>query len=191
MRQLMASLIQEETKECRLLFLDCDGVINSSVFFDNLKNAGKSERNMNFDPEAIKLINYINENVENMKVVVSSSWRHHITTSTAWNIIFDQLGATFYVTDVTPTLGGFRGADIVCYLIEQESAKRKYPRIDYLGDIRSFCILDDDRDMDGLISRLVLTDSKFGITKEDADKCIKLLNQDCKVKYSVEVKNGT
>jgi hypothetical protein len=187
----MASLIQEETKECRLLFLDVDGVINSTVFWDKCQDLNINERNKNFDPEAIKLINYINENVQNMKVVVSSSWRHHITTSTAWNIIFDQLGATFYVTDVTPTLGGFRGSEIACYLIEQESARRKYPKTDYLGEIKSFCILDDDRDMDGLISRLVLTNSKFGITKEDADKCIELLNQDCKIKYSLEVTNGT
>jgi hypothetical protein len=173
-------------KESRILFLDIDGVINSHAYWDKLiANGKKQDENNNFDPEAVEWLNYINERVPNFKVVISSTWKHHIESCVGWNIIFQLLGGKFYVEDVTRDLQGFRGSEIVTWLIENESERRRHPNWDSTGEVKSFVILDDDSDMDYLMERFIRIDGAVGLQKDTADKAIEMLLQDKRVEYRV------
>jgi hypothetical protein len=171
-------------KESRILFLDIDGVINSHQFWDRLEQEGHKQDDLhNFDPVAIEWLNYIHYHVKDFKVVISSTWKHHIESSVGWNIIFQLLGGHFYVADVTRDLDGFRGSEIASWLIEAESSTRRHPNWDHYGDIKSFAILDDDSDMDSISNRLVHVDGKVGLQKETADQVIEMLNEDVVFQY--------
>ena len=63
----------------KVIFLDFDGVLNSSNYSASLFKAGKPTQDENgnelFDPETIKRLNRIVDQTEAM-IVISSSWRY-------------------------------------------------------------------------------------------------------------------
>ena len=63
----------------KIIFLDFDGVLNSSSYSASLSDAGKPTKDENghelFDPETAKRLNRIVDETE-AKVVISSSWRY-------------------------------------------------------------------------------------------------------------------
>lgn len=75
----------------------------------------------------------------------------------AWNAHVEIIGLTGEIRE------GIRGAEIAAWLAEQ-------------ADVESFVILDDDSDMGHLAHRLVETDCVIGLTQEDADRAIAILN---------------
>ena len=64
-----------ENKEIfdKVLFLDIDGVLNSSKFFDSLNDEDASWKEI--DEEAVKMLQRIKEETD-CKVVMTSSWRN-------------------------------------------------------------------------------------------------------------------
>jgi len=163
----------------KLIFLDIDGVLNSEEYF--LSEAYKKETsamsdamialveyNTHLDHKAIQLLNNLIDK-SGANVVLSSTWRIINTPEQMTKMLQDR-GATFKVIDRTPVLYGKvndripRGKEIKAYL----KSLKVQPD--------SFVILDDNNDMLELKNRLVLTRYATGLTIEDVEKALNILN---------------
>lgn len=148
------------------MFLDVDGVFNSTAWFHALyerkKHAAKHPHD-HLDPEAIARANRIVEET-GAKVVISSTWR---------------IGRTVEELQDLFALHGFKG-DIVGKTPGGGGGLRGEKILDWLRDIgeqgASFIAIDDDSyDMDAVADRLVQTDNEVGLTDADADRAIAML----------------
>ena len=150
----------------KVIFLDVDGVLNSSDFADKMRE----EENVNvfyedmLDKRAIFRLKRIVDTTGAL-IVLSSSWRLIERSRMA---VIDQLqsAAGLQIEDVTPKItisGSCRGDEIMSWLIEHP-------------DIERIVILDDDSDMSCLSDFLVQTTFKSGLKKEHAMKAISILN---------------
>lgn len=165
----------------KIIFLDIDGVFNSSEYDRSerylLETAGMSDAQImliahhtHLDPEAIKVFNELVEK-SGAEVVLSSTWRARYSVD-EMNEMLKERGATFKISAATPVLFGKlsgripRGKEIAHYLKMLE----KQPE--------SFVILDDHNDMLHLKPNLVQTNVKYGITKQDVEEALKILNGD-------------
>jgi hypothetical protein len=160
----------------KVLFLDIDGVLNSSEYFfskgylDETESMTDAETMLlahpsHLDPSALQVINHIVKE-SGAQVVLSSSWRMKYTIE-EWTEMMQKRGATFKITGRTPkhSMSTTRGAEILDYI----NSMRNKPD--------SIVIIDDHSDMDNLKKYLVLTNGKFGITMRDAEKALQLLFQ--------------
>ena len=152
----------------KVIFLDFDGVLTSSKAYGVL------------DPEKMELLLEILDKTGS-SIVISSSWRLLDVPSTINNLTG---GSDYYkktslrwldrVVGVTPMPN-------VDEFIEYDDWTREVEIKKYLSahpEISSFVILDDMEDEFTdpiLISRLVKTTMKTGLTVEDANKAIELL----------------
>jgi hypothetical protein len=160
----------------KIVFLDIDGVLNSSDFFKRrplkLDSEFKSwfERDVSFsplyhltliDPEAVQLLNKITC-ATGAKIVVSSTWRLLTPFDTLVDIL-REVGVTGEIIGKTPRLGGHRGPEV------QEA-------IDFCSfNVDKFVILDDDADMDHLLPFLVQTSWEKGLEEHHVEKAIEML----------------
>jgi hypothetical protein len=146
----------------RLLFLDIDGVMNSAAWYDiknnNTETAKEYHEKRNKLPRAERItddnpcephISALNKlDVPGLELVISSSWRSEMTWF-GWDRFFGTLGINIPVTGKTDRLGGFRGTEVLNYLIEQRG-KNMYDT--YCNNnnptipIDGFAVLDDDYD---------------------------------------------
>jgi hypothetical protein len=152
-----------------VIFLDIDGVLNcASAFGQNTKHSVWV-----IDPELVANFNRIVENVDNLTVVLSSSWRYAVQSG---HIDLNQLLQE----------QGFNGDPIVERTIcdnEEDEADPSMPRgmeiqrwLDEHPEVERFVILDDDDDMAHLMPNLVQTCFEDGgLTEEFADETIKRL----------------
>lgn len=156
----------------KVLFLDIDGVLNSvgsAIYHNRNYCAGKFEESslLKLDPICCSNLLYILEEVPDLKIVVSSTWRKYKELLSDFNRILDDLGINTYekVTGTTPVSeDGYRGYEIDSYL-------KDHP------EIKDFVILDDDSDMEPHMNRLVKTDSRNGLTFADAEKVIEMFGE--------------
>lgn len=147
----------------KVLFLDIDGVLNSDTFYLNRPKEIKhlpyplSE----FDPACVARLNRILDETK-ARLVISSSWRH----GAFLNRILSKVGITAKMWDITPYgMGRPRGCEIRQFLNEHP-------------DIENYVILDDiDNMLPEQQSHFVLTKYYYGLTDEDAEKAINILNQ--------------
>ncbi len=161
----------------RIIFLDFDGVLNSTPFLSaNLgkgwKSAGEAEA---LDPANVeRLERLVRETAA--AVVISSSWRHGRNLPSLCAILASR-GFTGRVIGKTPDFVpnndelskrhcGERGDEIQAWLDRAP---------DFGHEITSFIILDDASDMAHLRDRLVQTDSDTGLTDEHVAIATKLL----------------
>lgn len=152
----------------KLLFLDIDGVLNSTSFNDEI-NELENYKELSFpldsfDYRAIELLNYIIDNT-NAKLVISSDWRFDddlIPCLKYHGLKYDIYGITPYDKH------NRRGYEIQKYLL---SIKNE--------DIESYCIIDDIDDwfLPNQQDYVIKTTTKYGLTKELADKAINILNR--------------
>lgn len=143
----------------KLVFLDIDGVMNHRHYFV------RSTQHMlqAFCPKAEQNLKHI-LTTSQAKIVVSSSWRGYDTAEEIAQWLFSHYGLEDFVIGVTPHLTDeIRGKEIQSYL---ESVP--FP-------VESFVILDDDKDMGDLLPYLVRTDPVWGLTEENANQAIALL----------------
>ncbi len=173
----------------KIIFLDVDGVINSDQFTrwcrDNkefLKEGGSNH----ISPWLVKKVLNICE-ATGASIVMSSSWRLWSLGQTLKNLsskrdlrpILEKLVGITQRTD-----DRFRGQEIKNFL---ECCKKGYFYTDIgeqLSDERytfskepKYVIIDDDNDMlDEQLPFFVQTDFLVGITDEDVNKAIKILN---------------
>ena len=152
----------------RLLFVDFDGCLSSvaSMIYNNRRNlAGLSDTptHESFDPIACSNLQYILEELPDVQVVVSSTWRKYKTLAALQNIFKENNLLPERMIGTTPVSGdGYRGDEIESYLK------------DHL-EVTKFVIIDDNSDMKPYMDRLVQTDSRNGLTFTDAEKVIAML----------------
>jgi hypothetical protein len=139
----------------KVLFLDCDGVLNSEA---NIKQ-GLFNTVFPVDQYMAFLVGKIQLNTD-CKVVLSSAWRHHEPSVEKLN---KQLVPIF---DITPDLDlpRVRGDEIKAWLDEH-------------SEVTKYAILDDDTDMlPEQLPNFFQTQWKVGITEEIMNKVIAHLN---------------
>ena len=142
----------------KVLFLDIDGVLNSHQykFKYGLRNG-----HIMF-PEHIEVLKYIIDNVKDLKIVISSTWRHNHSLD-YFKEFFVNFGISMSVVyDKTPSMSSIRGEEIEEWLKHNE--------------VESFAILDDDSDMGHLIDNLIQTNGNYDLTYYEASSVICLLN---------------
>lgn len=165
----------------KILFLDIDGVLNSEASFrfwhrmrfkpEEVAPWGwhlPEDRREELCPICITNIHRIFEEVPDLKIVVSSTWRLHGLEELKkifhhWPEIADRM------IDITPDFGiGPRGNEIKHWL---HTNQNKYGEIQYV-------IVDDDGDMPGLHKRFVQTKWRDGLTATKAWEIIKLFKEE-------------
>lgn len=164
----------------KIIFLDIDGVLNSSKYdksdYYKTATAGMSDaevmliaHHLHLDPEAVKILNDLVTR-SGATVVLSSTWRTKYSPKEMTEMLKGR-GGTFEVSDKTPVLFGMKFS---------ESIPRGKEIAKYLKDLpeqpESFVILDDYEDMIHLKKFLVRTDWNFGLTQDDVEKALKILN---------------
>ena len=165
----------------KVIFLDIDGVLNSEKLAKQLYNNGIKCHGDN------GVYNFIDENIVkelvqfcktyNIKIVITSSWRHFYFDDT---IKFFQEKRNKklhplipYIIGQTPRLykekenGGseqlYRGDEIQYYID--------------MYHIENYVIIDDDSDMlDSQLDTFIQTDYKYGLTHEHFNKIKYILN---------------
>jgi hypothetical protein len=154
----------------KIVFLDMDGVLNSAIFFKRTKLNQELRMSSDewwaemVDADAVAFLNDILE-ATGAKVVISSTWRMARDPDEMQKIL-EVRGFKGEVIGATPRGGGtVRGLKIKRWLDETELA------------VESFVILDDGRDMDELLPRLVNTTWKYGLRKKHVEQAVRLLNK--------------
>jgi hypothetical protein len=141
----------------RVIFLDIDGVL-----VNQRSLAHASGMRAKADAGCVAVLNHIVART-NASIVVSSTWRmgglHFVKkTLRLW-------GVSGRVIDRTPQLRSVeRGEEIAAWLSD-------------VTDIESFVILDDDDDMLHLSGNLVQTEFAKGLTVQDAERAIAILER--------------
>ncbi len=171
----------------RYLFLDIDGVLNtinySNYLIDNEEDDFDEEGAL-FDPYAVANLADIINNVPDVKIIISSSWRFK---GLDWmNMLWDKRNLPGSIYDFTPGLEFTRFVDV----INKKYSESVFPygtRGLEIGEwlrlhapqnpmLYKYVILDDCDDFPSFyIGHLIQTDQKVGITKEVVIKALILL----------------
>ena len=154
----------------KVIFLDIDGVLNKR-FSKSYAPSGCT----GIENSALKKLRKIIEET-GARVVLSSTWKseldknlHYATADGKYMLNKFRYEGGFHLLDKTPDAEKciLRGAEINSWLSKK-------------NDVESFVILDDiefdDFHIFGYIDHLVLTDPSVGITDEDVEKAIGILN---------------
>lgn len=138
-----------------MVFLDIDGVLNRQG--DNIGT---------MRAECVNEFNRILKEVPAARLVISSAWRHDIFAGRMTHAEFESMLCDW-------------GVDCYGRMVGITKVNGK-PRIEQICDwldenpgVTAFVVLDD---IDVGIKRQVRTDMKVGITRDDADAAIEILN---------------
>lgn len=141
-----------------ILFLDFDGVLNSTRFFRAQQTAGRPTRTTveRIDQAAVAQLNRIVATIDPI-VVVSSTWRekHSLDALTDCLRSHGYIGRLY---GATPLNGTSRGHEIQTWMTRKGIVPEEV------------VILDDNDDMDHLLPRLVLTDTDTGLLPEHVNR---------------------
>lgn len=159
---------------CRFLFLDFDGVLNSEDFIKRQAEkeliAQRRRPTDAIDPRAIEYLNAIIA-YTGAKVVISSTWRK-LYRQQQLERLLNVLGFRGEVVGTTPRFWRdadgkrlWRGDEIQAWLLDNTTK----------ADNASIVILDDDSDMVHLTPWLVQTRYEHGLTLEQAEEAIRIL----------------
>lgn len=147
-----------------VVFLDIDGVLNSTQFFKMKDTYPKSNPRSQLDSEAIS---YLNE-IADWNFVLSSTWRKFYDNSEMNNML-DDMGFNGTIIDYTPDLnwqGSIRGNEIMVWMRENN-----------LGDSKKYVIFDDDSDiLYWQRNNFVHVDNHFGLGPNHVWRAKKILN---------------
>ena len=144
------------TEPCKLVFLDFDGVLNCDVSVVQLGTRYK------FWPASIKALNELLAE-SGARIVISSTWREHWTLAENAASLERAGLLAGRVIGKTAVSGGERGIEIDSWL----------KSVPY--SVESFVILDDKDDMAMHRQRLVLVDSKTGLSLKETLRAIEVL----------------
>lgn len=148
----------------KIIFLDVDGVLNSTRSMVAFKGCGFMRDNQSWkqlDPVAIKLLQHVVEET-GASVVLSSTWRIGALQEDIEQFS-EFLGVEIIaVTGRSPD--GIRGKEIQKWL-------------DLSAGVDSFVIVDDDSDMlPSQMQNFVKVDGKVGLTYENVKSILSILN---------------
>jgi hypothetical protein len=155
----------------KIIFLDFDGVLNDDPKLNALKHEQEfklEHLSKHIHEDKISLVNKITEET-GAKVIVSSSWRLLADLKTLKSLLKDK-GLEAEVIDTTAK-GGKEHDDRWKHI--EQKIKEYNPT--------SYVILDDDHistDKDFKNPNFVKTKDKLGITENNVDRAIKILNKD-------------
>jgi hypothetical protein len=154
------------SQSVRVVFLDFDGVLNSTAYAMKSGHGGV----LGLDPEAGARLERLVQRGR-ADVVVSSTWRLGRTRAELCDLLH-SIGYTGRVLGKTPDLNCIRigthvprGAEIEMWM--KENARRFH--------VTSFVILDDDSDMAPHHTRLVRTNFDVGLTNADVERALSIL----------------
>lgn len=148
----------------KILFLDIDGVLNSSQWFKALyRTTGKGGLIRDFCPLASSNLLSILQEVPDLSIVISSSWRRRNTLEQLREILSEYHVAPERVIGVTPILNTPRGLEIQAWLDEHP-------------EVTQFVIVDDSADMEHLLPHLVRTQWIMGLMIDKAREIIRRFN---------------
>ena len=157
----------------KILFLDIDGVLNSSRSFEALINnvePGQDDWHAKLtrgtiDPVAVGMVNSITASCR-ADIVVSSSHRQYFTGDLpGMTKYLRSFGITGNVIDMTPVLYKDRGHEIENWIATNGA------------ELKSYLILDDDADMlDSQLQNFVQTCWKDGMSFDHYKKAIEILS---------------
>ena len=157
------------TAPLRIVFLDFDGVLNSTAWYVHRHESGQSlalahGKEEEIDPAAVALLNQLLDR-SGALVVISSTWR--MLGLMECKDVLHARGFTGKVVDVTPRSShGVRGREIQAWLDA------------YHRPVERFVILDDESDMEHLMPRLVQTSQPVGLTQADVNRAVAMLEAD-------------
>lgn len=177
---------QDNEKDCPIIFLDFDGVLNTEKYYCELKSKGlpsDDKYGQLFDPEAVANLRKIID-ATGARIVVSSSWRYmglnvlqrmwydrdlpgRIVDITPLHLLDDKLCDT----DLTQVdmLSLCRGNEIKWYFDEV---------LDANSDSRRFVIFDDLKEvLPELQDHFVRIDPIVGITEGDVERAIEIMKK--------------
>jgi len=150
----------------KVIFLDVDGVLNSTDYHMYSVKALKTKGYTNFDPRCLHYLKVLVE-ITKCKMALSSSWRKSDRHRDMLQEELAKLEIDYYFIGCTPgSADGKRGGEIKEFLA-------RYPQI-------KECVIIDDEisDMGEMLPRVLKTDRKVGLTKENVLSAIKLLKQE-------------
>ena len=150
----------------KILFLDFDGVLNTEHYQGLLQYQGKpwqDEYGAFFDPKAVKQLKRIIDATD-ADIVVESSWKY--LGLDAMKELWKVRNLPGTIIDITPSLlGKNKGVEIASWLTEQANQNIRYAIID-----DEYVILDSQ------LPHFILTNPYEGITEEQANRAISILN---------------
>ena len=157
----------------KLIFLDVDGVLNNTQNIKKYRLFFRGKRRLLVDVKPVfylkKLLNEIEKEKLNVKIVIYSSWRLG-TIPADWKKLFlHYFNNAEIVKGRTPYLYKDRGIEILELL---EIAKEKGDMID------DYIVLDDDiEDIINHISpnKVIKINRKYGLTERDVKQILKKL----------------
>lgn len=135
----------------KILFLDCDGVLNcQQTFVDHRKTV---------DPLDLQMVKRVQKIVKETgcKVVMSSTWRRHDEARESVNKLIPLFG-------VTPSVAVYRGKEIQAWL-------KEHP------EVTKYVCLDDDSDFYPE-QHLFKTNWLTGLTDEITNEVINYFNEE-------------
>ncbi|MGM9878237.1 MAG: HAD domain-containing protein [Bacilli bacterium] len=148
-----------------IIFLDVDGVLNSTkklIKISNLTGKPYSEINYPFDENCMNNLKYLVEKTDSY-IIISSSWRKQ-------NDMRNRLLEELRKYDLENRIIGYTKA-----LGNKADEIREY----ILSSCHNinFIVLDDDKKLENMIDNLIITDSYYGLSKENVDTAIRLLRK--------------
>ncbi len=147
-----------------ILFLDFDGVLNSSKFMLECFDKG-IDPDDRIDPIAVKRLNRITDETGAV-IVVSSTWRLYMNNERLAKLFFEHgITGTFFGS--TPELREGRGSEIHYFVM-------KY-NLTHEDSIESFVVLDDNS-VDKMNKFWIKTEFETGLLDEHVEKAIAMLN---------------
>lgn len=158
------------TNPIQVLFLDIDGVLNCEPHFRFYHKHPEAWRRPGTDWCSICVGNFkelLERAPDNLRIVLSSSWRIGCNTLPEVRAIFDIRGVdSSRIIDRTPELwSGTRGQEIDRWLTDNRKSLR----------VRNYVILDDESDMAPVQRHLVRTDVRVGLTLPIVDRVLNRL----------------
>jgi hypothetical protein len=148
----------------KIIFLDIDGVLNNldSLRFPRTRIKTSRHSYTAAHPSCVQALNQITDST-GARIVISSTWRG-IGLEVLFEI-FHQWGIAGLTVGYTPLWDrAFERGDEIANWLSRHL------------EVESFVILDDGDDMGHLRHRLVQTNFEVGLTREDADRAIAILN---------------
>ena len=151
----------------KFIFLDFDGVLNTEYYQGLLQFQGKQWQDQYgafFDPRAVRQLKRVIDTTD-ADIVVESSWKY--LGLEAMQELWRVRNLPGRVIDITPSLtdNASKGEEIAAWLSEYATPDTRYVIID-----------DEYVVLDSQIPYFILTNPYEGLTEEQADRAMLILN---------------
>jgi hypothetical protein len=170
----------------KIIFVDIDGVLNSKQHFlmtkdfktypsDTLQDADLFAMKRDTNTNNIWVLGYILDQLPDLKIVISSSWRNHYDIESFKELFkIYKLDDTRIIGKTPKKFSSERHSEIRMWLDDWEEINHK--KVDFLA-VDDHVIWDLNHEFK---DREILTDGWVGLTMHDAFKIIKHFNPEFK-----------